>query len=246
MHGQSPPRAARFHGCPSPSFRGPDRRAYRIPPATHAIGRPFVAQSRGTSDTLAAATVMKPPPMANEEAFAALIRRISDDADRTAFAELFGHFAPRLKSYMRRLGAADPVAEDLAQEAMFAVWRKASMFDPARAGAATWIFTIARNLRIDTLRRERPTEALPPEDERAEIETAPGAEAELITAERDRALRVALEVLPPEQAQLVQLAFYEDRPHREIERVLGIPLGTVKSRLRMAMQRLRAALEDKS
>ena len=189
---------------------------------------------------------MKPPLMANEEAFAALIRRISDDADRTAFAELFGHFAPRLKSYMRRLGAADPVAEDLAQEAMFAVWRKASTFDPTRAGAATWIFTIARNLRIDTLRRERPTEALPPEDERAEIETAPGAEAELITAERDRALRVALEVLPPEQAQLVQLAFYEDRPHREIERVLGIPLGTVKSRLRMAMQRLRAALEDKS
>ncbi len=193
----------------------------------------------------AEAAIMKPPPTANEETFAALIRRISDDADRAAFAELFTHFAPRLKSYMRRLGAADPVAEDLAQEAMFMVWRKASMFDPARAGAATWIFTIARNLRIDTLRRERPTEALQAEDERTEIETAPSAEAELITAERDRAVRVALEVLPPEQAQLVQLAFYEDRPHREIERVLGIPLGTVKSRLRMAMQRLRAALEEK-
>lgn len=189
---------------------------------------------------------MRPQPSTDEEAFAALIRRIADDADRTAFAALFAHFAPRLKSYMRRLGAADTLAEDLAQEAMFAVWRKASLFDPARAGAATWVFTIARNLRIDALRRERPTEALPPEAERPEIETAPGAEAELITAERDRTLRVALSVLPPEQAQLVQLAFYEDRPHREIERVLGIPLGTVKSRLRMAMQRLRAALEEKS
>ncbi len=189
---------------------------------------------------------MRPQPLTDEAAFAALIRRIADHSDRAAFATLFAHFAPRLKSYMRRLGAADGLAEDLAQETMLAVWRKASLFDPARAGAATWVFTIARNLRIDALRRERPTEALPPEAERPEIETAPGAEAELITAERDRTLRVALAVLPPEQAQLVQLAFYEDKPHREIERVLGIPLGTVKSRLRMAMQRLRAALEEKS
>ena len=146
---------------------------------------------------------------------------------------------------MRRLGANDGQAEDLAQEALLAVWRKASLFDPSRAGAATWVFTIARNLRIDSLRRERPTEPLP-EAERAEADCAPGADIELITAERDRLLRSALAILPPEQAQLVQLAFYEDRPHRDIERVLGIPLGTVKSRLRMAMQRLRAALEEKS
>jgi RNA polymerase sigma-70 factor (ECF subfamily) len=179
-----------------------------------------------------------------EEAHAALIRRIAEHADRAAFAALFAHFAPRVKAYMRRLGAADAQAEDMAQEALFAVWRKASLFDPARAGAATWVFTIARNLRIDTLRRERPTEALPPDTERREIEEAPGAEAELIIAERDRSLRAALTVLPPEQAQLVQLAFYEDRPHREIERVLGIPLGTVKSRLRMALQRLRGALQE--
>ena len=187
---------------------------------------------------------MIPPPSTQEQANAACIRRIADHADRAAFAALFAHFAPRVKAYMRRLGAADAQSEDLAQEAMFAVWRKASLFDPARAGAATWVFTIARNLRIDTLRRERPTEALPPEAEAQEADSGPGAEAELMIAERDLALRTALSVLPPEQAQLVQLAFYEDRPHREIEIALRIPLGTVKSRLRMAMQRLRAALED--
>lgn len=184
-------------------------------------------------------------PLADEQSHAALIRRIAHNADRIAFAALFRHFAPRVKAYMRRLGANDGLAEDLAQEAMLAVWRKAALFDPARAGAATWVFTIARNLRIDTLRRERPTEALPSDAERRDADASPGAEAKLITAERDRTLRVALEVLPPEQARLVQLAFYEDKPHREIEVVLGIPLGTVKSRLRMAMQRLRNALEDR-
>ena len=190
--------------------------------------------------------VTGPPQLTVEQQLAALIGRIADHADRAAFAELFEYFAPRVKAYMRRQGASDGQAEDLAQEAMLAVWRKASLFDPARAGVATWIFTIARNLRIDALRRERPAEALPPEGERQEIEPSQGAESELILAERDRILRQALAVLPPEQAELVQLAFYEDKPHREIERMLGIPLGTVKSRLRMAMQRLRGALEDKS
>jgi RNA polymerase sigma-70 factor (ECF subfamily) len=189
---------------------------------------------------------MRPQPLTDEQSHAALIRRIADNADRAAFAALFQHFAPRVKAYMRRLGANDGVAEDLAQEALLAVWRKASLFDPERAGAATWVFTIARNLRIDTLRRERPTEALPPDAERRDTDAAPGAEAELIIAERDRTLRNALGVLPPEQAQLVRLAFFEDKPHREIELVLGIPLGTVKSRLRMAMQRLRNALGERS
>jgi RNA polymerase sigma-70 factor (ECF subfamily) len=183
-------------------------------------------------------------PLPATDSRAALILRVAQAADRQAFGELFAHFAPRVKSYLRRLGAPEIVAEDLAQETMLALWRKAALFDPARAGAATWVFTIARNLRIDALRRDRPTEALPADYEHEAADNQLPADAALVVDERDARLRAALEKLPPEQVQLVQLAFYQDKPHREIERQLGIPLGTVKSRLRMAMQRLRAALED--
>lgn len=213
------------------SFRPPPGRS--VHPVADAL-RPALAP--------AGAVLMRTSPT-EADVHAALIRRIADHADRAAFAMLFAHFAPRVKAYMRKLGAMDAQAEDMAQEALFAVWRKASQFDPARAGAATWVFTIARNLRIDTLRRERPAGPLP-FSEPPETDGQPGAEAEMMVAERDRALRAALALLPPQQAQLVQLAFYEDRPHREIERVLGIPLGTVKSRLRLALQRLRGALAD--
>lgn len=165
--------------------------------------------------------------------------------DRAAFATLFRHFAPRLKTYLIRLGAPAPVAEDLAQETMFAVWRKAPQFDPARAGAATWIFTIARNLRIDALRRDRrPGDDVP--DPLAEIDATPPADALLSAAEHERLVARALGALPPEQADVVRLSFFEDKPHAEIERALGIPLGTVKSRLRLAMGRLRGILDGTS
>src|ERR1700712_1165136 len=240
MHGLFHPQAATLCAYPNSCHRR-DRPACWRPAA---IGGARLRAFRRGRD--AAVQGMRPQPLTDQQSHPALIRRIADNADRAAFAALFQHFAPRVKAYMRRLGANDGVAEDLAQEALLAVWRKASLFDPERAGAATWVFTIARNLRIDTLRRERPTEALPPDAERRDTDAAPGAEAELIIAERDRTLRNALGVLPPEQAQLVRLAFFEDKPHREIELVLGIPLGTVKSRLRMAMQRLRNALGERS
>ncbi|HTN10074.1 MAG TPA: sigma-70 family RNA polymerase sigma factor [Acetobacteraceae bacterium] len=181
-----------------------------------------------------------PPP----EALALLLRRVAESRDRAAYALLFGHFAPRVKAYMRKLGAADAQAEDLAQDALLAVWHKAASFDPARAGAATWVFTIARNLRIDALRR-LPKGGMADADSLPEpAYDAPGADAVLDTETRDGRLRAALQTLPAEQAKLVNLAYYEDRPHAEIERLLGIPLGTVKSRLRLAMQRLRAAMEE--
>ncbi len=175
-----------------------------------------------------------------------LIRRIAEAADRQAFAVLFTYFAPRVKTYMRRLGAADRTAEDLAQETMLAVWRKAALFDPSRAAASTWIFTIARNLRFDAQRRSRPTEPLPGEYDQVTADDRPAADALLALADRDERLRLALHRLPATQAKLVQLAFFEDRPHREIERMLDMPLGTVKSRLRAAMHRLRACLGDEA
>lgn len=172
---------------------------------------------------------------------AALIVAIAQRRDRAAFATLFAHYAPRLKAYMQRLGASGDFAEEMAQETMLIVWRKAALFDPARAAASAWIFAILRNRRIDVLRRARLV--LPDIDPTEEPLPAPGTDVILDAAQRSARLRAALATLPPEQAAVVRLSFFDERPHAEIERVLGIPLGTVKSRLRLAMTKLRQILE---
>jgi RNA polymerase sigma-70 factor (ECF subfamily) len=129
------------------------------------------------------------------------------------------------------------------QEAMLAVWQKARLFDPAKAGPSTWIFTIARNLRIDALRRERhPSDLMP--DPSEEPDDPVQADRVLAISQQEIRIRAALSLLPPEQAEVIRKAFFEDKVHAEIEKELGIPLGTVKSRLRLAMTRLRAALGD--
>lgn len=177
---------------------------------------------------------------------AALIRSIAQRRDRDAFTRLFARFAPWVKAYLLRLGLPGGTAEELAQETMLAVWRKAAQFDPTRAGAATWVFTIARNLRIDAQRRDRlPIADMDPAVDLADMpETGPGADAILLAADRDRRVREALAFLPAEQGEVVRLSFFDDRPHAEIGAALGIPLGTVKSRLRLAIARLRAMLDD--
>ena len=174
---------------------------------------------------------------------AALIRAIAQRRDRLAFAALFRFFAPRVKAWMLRGGASAVAAEELAQETMLTVWQKAALFDPARAGASTWIFTIARNQRIDTLRRERHPATLLA-DTAEESEGPVQADRVVAMAEQEARIRVAMAELPPEQADVIRKAFFEDKVHAEIEKELGIPLGTVKSRLRLAMNRLRAALGD--
>ncbi len=170
----------------------------------------------------------------------ALLGRVAATQDRAAFAALFAHFAPRVKAYLLRLGASSGVAEELAQEALLSVWRKAHLFDPAKASAATWLFTIARNLRIDAIRRERRPE-LDPEDFMPEPDA--DADAGLMLAENEGRLRPALKELPADQIQVVELSFFADKPHSQIAAELGIPLGTVKSRLRLAMGRLKRAWE---
>ena len=173
---------------------------------------------------------------------AALILAIARNADRRAFAALFAHFAPRVKSYMLRLGAAPEAAEELAQETLLSVWRKAALFDPARAGASTWIFAIARNLRIDAVRRERRPRI---EDDPTDLpEAEPSADAVVAAVERDARLREAMATLPGDQADVVRLSFFQDKPHSEIAKDLNLPLGTVKSRLRLALQRLRGLVGD--
>ena len=171
----------------------------------------------------------------------ALLVEVGRARDRAAFAVLFHHFAPRVKAYLLRLGATVAQAEDLAQEALLLLWRKAAQFDPARASAATWIFTIARNLRIDAIRRERRPE-IDPEDPALVPDAEPPPDAAIMRDGEETRLRAAMARLPAEQAQVLQLSFFADKPHSAIAAELGLPLGTVKSRLRLAMARIRTAL----
>ncbi|HVW72968.1 MAG TPA: sigma-70 family RNA polymerase sigma factor [Rhizomicrobium sp.] len=198
---------------------------------------PARARSSGVVLQLLRAPAMNRPAETAE--MDALLGRVARDRDRAAFAALFIHFAPRVKAYLLRLGAPAGVAEELAQEALLSVWRKAHLFDPAKASAATWLFTIARNLRIDAIRRERRPE-LDPQDFMPEAEAC--ADAGLMLAENEGRLRIALKQLPADQIQVVELSFFADKPHSQIAAELGIPLGTVKSRLRLAMGRLKRAM----
>lgn len=186
-----------------------------------------------------------PPAAAADAPLDDLLLAVGRGRDRAAFAALFGHFAPRLKAYLRRLGTDSQAAEELVQEVMLLVWRRAETFDPAQASASTWVFTIARNKRIDALRREQRPE-IDPDDPAMAPDPAQPADHVLETAEATSRLRAALKELPPEQAELLMLAYFEDKPHSLISSERGIPLGTVKSRLRLALERLRKALRDPS
>ncbi len=163
--------------------------------------------------------------------------------DRTAYATLFKHFAPRVKAYLRRAGLDGAEAEEVTQEVMLSLWRKAGSFDPAIASAATWVFAIARNARIDAQRKRR---GLPQAPEPEEEGQSPSAETLTLAFERETLVRAALDTLSAEQKQIVRLSFFSETPHAAIADALCLPLGTVKSRIRLGLARLRAALEDKT
>lgn len=173
---------------------------------------------------------------------ARLLRRVAA-RDRAAFAELFSLIAPRIKGYLMKLGAAGGAAEEIAQDVMLTVWRKADQFDPKKASAMTWIFVIARNRRIDILRRER-AEVIYAEVPDVEDEDAPSQFDAIAGVERDQRVRAALECLSADQWEVVRRSFYEDEAHSTIAESLDLPLGTVKSRLRLAMGKLRKRLEE--
>ena len=163
--------------------------------------------------------------------------------DRVAFVALFNHFAPRIKAMMLKSGLPDQRAEDVAQDTMLLVWRKAEQFDPAGAGPATWVYTIARNVRTDALRldqrRQRLETALLLEPELQQD----AADALFSTTQLEEQARAGLAQLNEEQKAVVTMSFFEGKAHGDIAQALGIPLGTVKSRLRLAMKRLRSLLE---
>lgn len=176
--------------------------------------------------------------------FAGLIEKIAEHKDREAFAALFTHFAPRLKGYLLRLGANEGQAEEVLQDALLTVWRKAHLFDRKKAAASTWIFTIARNRRIDILRRRKFPE-IEAEDPSMVPDPPAQPDTEVIGLHEADAVRRALERLPDEQRELVRLAFYNGWSHSKIAADTNLPLGTVKSRLRLAFSRLRNELEGR-
>ena len=163
--------------------------------------------------------------------------------DRTAFAGLFAHFAPRLKAYLMRSGSNAATAEELVQEVMVTLWRRAETFDPAQANASTWVFTIARNKRIDLIRRERRPE-FDPEDPALVPAAEPAADHTVAAIQDSARLRAALTELPAEQQDILRMAYFEDLPHSAIAERCDMPLGTVKSRIRLALTRLRKIMKD--
>jgi RNA polymerase sigma-70 factor (ECF subfamily) len=176
------------------------------------------------------------------KAFAGLVERIASHADRDAFAQVFAYYGPRVKGYLLRLGMEAAQAEELSQDVMVAVWRKAETFDRRQASVSTWIFRIARNRRIDVFRHDR----------RAQLDVhdpafQPAAEAQpdvvAQAGEQEAQVRRAMAELPPEQRELIREAFYEDLSHSQIAEKTGVALGTVKSRLRLAMAKLKLRLE---
>ena len=168
------------------------------------------------------------------------IHRIRDQKDAAAFAELFTHFAPRVKGFLMKSGSDASLAEECTQDVMATVWNKAHQFDPARASVATWIFTIARNRKIDLLRRQRRPE---PQDVSWGPETQP-EQADILALQQEcEILGTALAALPEAQRDLVQKAYFGELTHSEIAAQTGLPLGTIKSRIRLALERLRHAMK---
>lgn len=179
------------------------------------------------------------PPL-EREALDALVEATARQ-DRSAFITLFNFYAPRVKSYLLRLNADDGLAEELAQEVMLTVWRKAAQFDRTQASASTWIFRIARNRRIDAARRAGKPDLQPDEPALLPPEAEAPDEAAHASA-RDVRVHAALKDLPEDQLSLLRLAFFDGLSHREIADRLDLPLGTVKSRLRLAFDKLRRQL----
>ncbi len=181
-----------------------------------------------------------PPPQSEKDNFSELLTRVGATKDRAAFAKIFTHFAPRVKSFLMKAKLSPDQAEELAQETMLTVWDKAAGFDSKLAAASTWIFTIARNKRVDYLRRTlKPS--LTADDlypDQYDVSNGRGIEVS-----QDRAfVKRALQALPKEQAELITRSFFLDQAHGDIATSTNIPLGTVKSRIRLALERLRKEL----
>jgi len=215
--------------------------------------RPRITYMLTTTDTHATPEALAPPPQpmprkpvrskrgtttvttndtAKRMAWVAQMTSVRDNKDTAAFAELFAYFGPRVKSFLMKSGASPDLAEECTQEVMVTLWRKAHMFDPAKASVSTWIFTIARNRKIDLLRKQRRVE---PEDLPWGPEAEPDQADAIALQQETEILGAAIAALPDKQRELIEKAYYGELTHSEIAAQTGLPLGTIKSRIRLAL-----------
>ena len=179
------------------------------------------------------------------DAFADLVEKVARSGDQAAFTELFDFFAPRIKTLLLRLQPDAGLAEEIAQETMAVLWQKAALFDRRKSSVATWLYRIARNRYIDSRRRARGIE-VEIDDTVLVVDDATDPDRTLDANRRSERVQIALAALPGEQSDIIRLSFFEDLSHAEIAERTGLPLGTVKSRVRLAFTRLRRLIEADS
>ena len=170
------------------------------------------------------------------------VELIGKNQDKIAFNSIFKYFAPRLKSFLVKAGSTDTQAEEVIQEVMIAVWTKSSTYDSNKSSVSTWIYTIARNKRIDKIRKEK-RHYLSESDEGLEIPVDSTQEKEIFTAQVSSSLKKYMSNLPEEQSKLLKLSYFYNKTHADISAELKIPLGTVKSRIRLALTKMRHLVE---
>lgn len=215
-----------------------------LKPRTNFPAEPF---SSGYGRRVPALTVVPFDPgrtQRPDEVWVQTLSEVGQHQDRQSFARLFGHFAPRVKRYLMLAGSSEAQAEDLTQETMAMIWRKASLYDPARASVSTWIFTIARNLCVDQFRKKNHVDVHDDDFDFDLLEADQPQPDDLMHAARlNERLRLALEKLSPEQLEVIRLAYGADESQSSIASSLNIPLGTVKTRVRAALIQLRRLMD---
>lgn len=186
--------------------------------------------------------IVKSPSEFNDIELGNFLRDIGENQDRIAFSNIFRYFAPRLKSYFVKIGCSETQAEEIIQEVMIAVWTKSSTYDRKKSSVSTWIYTIAKNKRIDKIRKERKHNTVE-SDESLEIPVASIQEQQILSTEVSEKILHSLKFLPNEQAELLKLSYFYEKTHSDIAKDLSLPLGTVKSRIRLALSKMRNLVE---
>ena len=186
--------------------------------------------------------VVKKPSEFNDVDLGNFLKDIGENQDKLAFSNIFKYFAPRLKSYFVKIGCTETQAEEIIQEVMIAVWTKSNTYDREKSSVSTWIYTIAKNKRIDKIRKEKKHNTVE-SDESLEIPVPSKQEQQILSTEVSEKIRHSLKFLPNEQAELLKLSYFYEKTHSDIAKDLCLPLGTVKSRIRLALSKMRNLVE---